>query len=1097
MNELERVIMPAHGSPRVGSGLGSPQHSSRGESTDQESRAVVRRGTLSRSSQGGSGGRVEEYRDRRLFEYSKDILLRKQDDEVLKQFELAIASANRFKGELSKIAGFLHQRKAQIGSIRKDHLSWKEELEKHDDKQSWTAARSHYDDIPLLQDSRKMALAFAYMTKLEAMTHPLREKYDELVSVLKSPLHHEALEFYKQKKKECKELIKKKSAVERVEGLFSIFRDVAIRICATKPEIPGKEICIVRETVLLYQELLKFVAYTVSKIHPNTKQQANRVASSDSDSTNDQSLTAQVTSISGSISQLSLTDSADAVPVGPAAGRAQTVTPTLTKYSQPGYALVWSTPEASKESEEDPLAEMRYGTSGYDEPAVGRPSTAAQLPPAVASGWSMLPTWSSVTNLFGSSAVSSVQQLAQEVPDSADEVDKALRQIDELLASISQQEQELAKLIPRRQRRKVSQETEVKVRAYIQNSSSVDLHKEDRFRNGQMVTTERVIGPYNGIRDQVEALESIAKALAKLLTVLEHRIADLCEGKQAPLEGYHSLDDEKRSYKALIRGLEQFIQEEQQKLIELPISDRVHAGWYYAAKLLSNVREVKKVFNQFTELSQDDFSLYGGAINWLIDYLDPRDLRLAGNPHYFTGAVAITRLYASIQSVCQLTKPASSESFGDKFRAMIYDTIEQIIAKKGLCTLELSAKEKEVPALVLGKLPLETLREAIKGEQEILPAAVRKYLMKGFLRHLYFSNKRVDPEFELVLDMLKNSVYYSYAFTATVRQKMDFARYHAAYMLQTDMNRYAASIRLMSESWSLLCENVQGTALDNLFRYTAARQKLSNVRAALTSAQSPAQAARVEFVQAKTGVIFRQMEASYPVYFAQLESIDTPSDVRRPLDQGIYKLVAISLYSDNSKESRQAANELTMILGALSVEDLPEDEWLGNLLAGWYFERFVAGLSDGIAHRDFMLTKILSRYLADRSTRALWNSWYGIGFMEIALAKLATLREEARGGPFAKIGVALSTTRQPEHYELWKRIVSTYEQFRALFISSGDLVLGNPTHQKADKLLQSVVDLFDFVPIDGPQDEENTYLSVARWCYHDMRRQFNLRYVLK
>lgn len=1119
--------LPAHGSPRIGSETSSPQHSSRERSSDREVNAFVvgRRDTLSHSSPGASGGRVEEYRERRLFTYAKDILLRKQDDEVLKLFKGAIDSAKRFKAELNKIAGFLHQRKAQIGSIKKDHLAWKDELERSDDKQAWTVLNELYDDIPLLQDPKKVALAFTYMTKLEAITVPLRAKYDELVSVLASPLHHQALEFYKEKKKACKALKVKKTTAEKIEGLFAIFRDIKNKISQTIPAMQGKDVCVVRQTSLLYEELLKFVAYTASTFHPRLKQPLAQ-HSSDSDSCAGGQTPSMTESMISATSQLSLTSSYDSEQiresrsVSPALSGATSVTGSVTKYSQPGYALVWSTPEGSKEAEDDPLAEMRYRQGGYADPELGEPSgyddpylnpvaqaestenskanSNAVPAPALSQGWSVIPSWSSVTNLFGPSANPVQAAPLQEVQESDAVLEKAVRDIEELIKSIQGQELELSKLVPHRSKRRVSAPNEANVRAYVDSATTIELATEDKFRNGQRMTTERLIGPYNGIKEQVEKLELLAKALAKLVSTIEQRIEALCEGQLNPLDGLHSLEAEKQAYKALIQGLEQLIQDEQSSLLKLPLSDRVHAGWYYAAKLLSNVREIKKIFGQFAALVADDFSLYGGAINWLVDYLDPKDARLAGDRHYFNGAVAITRLYASIQSFCQLRKPQHVESFEDKLKCMIYETIEQIIAKKGLCTVELSDKEKNVPALVFSKTSLDDLREPLKGEKEIFPAAVRKYLMKGFLRHLYFSDKRVDPEFELVLDMLKNSPYYAVAFKSTVAQKLDFAKYHAAYMRQTDMNQYSPQIRLMAEALSLLSENqsenLDEIALENLFRYVAARQKLSNVHSSSLNI-SASQHARLDWVDRQAASIYKKMQPKYPSYFSQLETINIPADVRRPLDEGLYKLIAVSMYADNAKESRKATAELVKILAALSVEDLPEDEWLGNLLAGWCFMHFIAGTGDAITHRDYMLTKVLTQYLMNEQTRKLWNHWYGIGFMEIALYKLAVIREEARGGLYAKISRTLLQVRDQENYEFWKKIVSYYAEFRELFIKSADTEVGKPTHMTANRLLQQVIDAFDTITIEGPQGEENTYLSVARWCYKDMRRQFNSRYL--
>ncbi len=1048
------------------------------------------------------------------FAYNKDIILRLEDQEVLDLFQKTMQSVIEFKGELNRVSGFLYQRKAQIGSIEKEHLAWKSELEVYAEKKVSMGCQKLYEYIPLLKDPKKIAMAYRYMVKIEILTRPIVKKYEELVKVLTSPLHHRALEFYKQNKRTCKDIKSLKvSSEQKIDRLTQVFKHVEAQIEKTSEQFHGKERCVVEETALLYEELLKFIKYTVGSFQVRVlANEENLVTSSDSEKLSKayghlprpvSPVAPQTTVVSKQKEERDAPEPSDlqtdVLPETVTAGPQY-----QTKYANVGYQWVMLTPEATPEPSQDSedretsaLGAYARAQSRYSQPRFGYPAEAYEEPEPTVSpqpqsqpGW--FSSWSPLGSLFTSGSTGDL--LAE--PGLKPVV--LVHRIDELVKSIERSELQLTGYLPVKMHQAgVSEELQAKIQGYLRGASSFRLHSEDDFRNGQMFTTQSGIGRYLSIKDQVENLRKIAQALAKLLNTIEERIGDLCGADLQPAPGFESLQVEKDFYEMIMGGLERLIIEQKAELAELPISGRVHAGWYYAAKLLSNVKETERYMGIFKTLVREDFLNFTTASNWLIDYLDPKDSRLACDEGYFTGSVAISRLYATIQSHHQLRRPSRIRSFSSKLRTMIYTTIEEIIAKQGPCTLQLSEEEQLIPGFVFRNSPVASLQEFTVSQELIRPEVLRRYLMKGFLKHLHFSATLADPEFEIVLDILQTKLRYGDLFDELIKSNQEFSRYFSAYVLHTDMFEYPNQIRLMGEVLYTLSQNEETNKLQKLFIYCQARQMLSTLYAQMADTESTQMQARLTWIRWQSEAILKRMEDGFPEYFSRFESIVLTDTVMCDLDPVFYKLVARCLYGSDKQVRMKANSHLVQLLQRLPTEDLPKDRNLIELLTGWALEHIVTEGSFTVPHGDFLLTKFFEEYLTDNNVSALWREKYGIGYMEVALYTLAVRKEAEREGFYSAICQKICTTRQMMDYEFWKQVVRDYKEFRAIFVASDDRTVGSDTYIRANDLLQEVLETFDALPTDVERDDEGTHMGIARWCLRDMREQFNARYVFK
>lgn len=751
--------------------------------------------------------------ERRLYSDSNDKVLRKSDQEVLELFQKAQESLNRFLADVNQIGGFLFQRKAQIGSIAKDHLDWKKSLEESEDAQTWTSLHRLYEEIPLLKDPRNVAAALKYMMQLESVAYPLRQRYEELILILGSSLHHEALEFYKVKKLACKEVKKATNPLaNKVDALRRLLKETNEQITKTLPQFAGKYPSIERQTALLYEELVKFLKYSASTMH---------------------------------------------------------------------------------------------------------------LPQAP-TGW--------FSALFGASAA--VEPTEEEL--------QALETIIQDATAIE------AKIAPHSHSRSKKRELQASdrelVTQFLQQSQDVVLASEDDFRNGAILS---VIGRYNDLSQQIEHLKSIAKALTKLLHTITDRIQTVAMANIAASEGFDSTKAEQRHYERLMRGLEERLHDEETALTQLPISSRVHAGWYYVAKLHTNAREVRRYIGIFKQMTHPEFSIFANCANWLIEYLEQ-------DSSHFASAVSVSRLYASIQGHCQLVPPNDKECLSTSLRSLMYTTTEQIIATKGQLTLELTPAESRVALLVRNNRPLEEFEDD----------SIRTYLTKSFIRHLHFLEKVVDAEFEVVLNTLKTAPQYE-PFFQKLLKSLEFAQHHAAYLEKTDMHRHLKELTLMAKILAALQQNPARCTLENLLSYCHARQLMHELKLLTSEEPSPQQKARLEWFHKQLEPLLLARQHGLPDYFPQFETIVIPETINCQLEPVFYRLVSQSLFAESERDKHSATIKLIQLLHVLPVEDLPQHKVTIQLLSVWALEHFSLDSGYEIPYRDLFLTKLFSKYLLE------------------------------------------------------------------------------------------------------------------------------------
>ncbi len=937
---------------------------------------------------------------RRYFYFRSDIVPPEDQDAVQTAFKNALKSLERFEGQLNQKSQFLYQRKAQIGAIAKDHKRQKEELEKsyEDVQEALTLAHGQYKVIPLLEDPKVVARALSHMIALEAISPPLMTKYAELIPLLESSHHCEALEFYKHVKRECKVLKKKPDIEVRVDGLATLLNTVEGKVAEIVNSLPGRNVVIVEQTTMLYEELVRFIKYTSNAVRLELEGSKSQIISSTS-SEEEQNID----------------------PVAP-----ETVV--SWGWSLIGYGWVWG------------------GGARVERPI-------------------------------------DVAKVATRIDDLLSAADGVKKIIGTLSSSKNKQEE-------------LSEEAEQRVTSYIEQCQLDPLSNEDEFRNGQPLTTTRFIGRYRNIKDQVEALRGISKALVRLRTTVQERTISLCEGKVEVPEGLAELNEESPFYCDILNGLEARILEQQKALAQLPFSDRVHAGWYYVARLAAKIREVRVHVNHFTELASERFMAYAQATNRLIEYLDPQDAELALSENYINSASAISRLFVSMEKVCKLEKPITSDTFRNKMRSMIYDTTDQILAKMGSRTLTLTPEEAEVPALVFVDSPLKNLLTVNEVPDELLPKIVVHYLVKGFLRQGYFSNVLVDPEFELVLHSFQNNPLYKEAFEGSYNQVGNFKMLCDSYMAQTDLNQYRPHAALMIDAIRALTSSPFDNDLKKLYGYCEARQILCDLNSSVGGNTSEQQRLRIIWINSKLRTSLLEAEVLYPRYFPHLESINVHELTDETRHQVIYKLVCTGLFASDQK-SRGMAN--AMLQGLFSTKEIEQrhlprvqDFPLITPLRMWTLEMYMGRQIELTAVQKKILSDFFVTYLADAAVRDSWRQRYDIAFMESAICSFNV----HSGGAMNALSIALVSYRsQHGDHDLWRDVLVRYDEFRQLLNRcDGEFIRGTPQHKRAQELVSDASALFEQQqqPRQLHIEDPDTAFDIASWCAEKMRIQLTI-----
>ncbi len=968
---------------------------------------------------------------RRVFECTKDTLLSDAgQNNALAALQNAVEETAKFANELEKASQHLYQRASQSGKIAQEHLAQKTKLRTAYLKVAdlWGKAKARYNEIAFIDNPQKIADAFSNLVTLEITTRALVKKYKIVGYILKSPHHHAALKFYKDKKRVCQQVRenKKLSVDQKVSKLWEIFNETKIKITEETPTLHNKKAVIAHQTALLYEELLHFITYTASSFEEQKQVLPESEASA----------------IDGE------EEAEDDDEVGQAARQMQD----LNLEQGPGWA-----------------------------------------------SWA----WSKVSWLMPGASSQPLEPLS----------DDALAQIEALKASITEQEAALLPYLPRKAKRVKLKGDELElVQTFIAACQTHKLEDKDDFRNGQSCTTTYAIGIYKELKTQIDNLRGISKALVELQNQILTSTKTLC--------GIHQVNKQytPENFSTLLNHLEQAIYEQQDALEGLRFSKRVHAGWYYVAKLLAKVQEVRMDLHTFKSLSKNNpgFIPFQEATRRLIEYLKPSEQELRNNKDYLTGFMAIEKLFLAVQAATPLTKAApqgkvrSCHEIQDTF----YNVMTDILARCGLRTLTLSPEEKEVPMQLLLERPLSNLTGKDEDRGGLLPKRVIAFLIRSFLRCENFQKEEIDPELDLALFKLQNSTLYSQEFGTTKLLTQNFKSHLEKYEKHSDYKSANNHIMpLIIET--LVALDPQVNTLERLFNYCKARQRLVEI-SSLSQGASAQQAYRTMWLYSKAAPELKAEENHLPYFYKDFEVIDeteltdpqlrerlaskartklellgisgkeleqkteekVAQDLKKIGHRILYKHLVTSLFAlDHSEKSQATTNALEM-LDSLEVEELPQDNKEGLLLLErWVLDQFMNDAPKQTKHATILLTALFKKYLSDPATHLQWTNTLDIAYMEMALHKLFEKQEGNLPGIYGDM-----LNRRGPLLAQWNEVISIYKKFLTYFAEVN--TFNNKTKPAAIKLQKEAQEAFGQQIV--PERNTLSWSGIASWFYHDL-----------
>lgn len=648
--------------------------------------------------------------------------------------------------------------------------------------------------------------------------------------------------------------------------------------------------------------------------------------------------------------------------------------------------------------------------------------------------------------------------------------------LDLLVEKIALLEGTLTKSVlpPTKEAVKLAKDDRGRVAAFMQTCEHEPLSSQDDFRNGRPLATWKVVGPYKELAAPVAVLRNVARALSSLEKTVKLRRNDICEGQVAPGEVYKSLTEEAAHYEMLVKGLIECIKEQEVALTKLPLTNRIHAGWYYIARLLVKANDVKCYIEQLKKLSNDDFISYATAIKRVIEYLAPEERDLQKAKDYFKGAVATERLWEGLKRVTALEKPRQQGNFSQKLRAKIYEALDQILAKSGPRTLEHTFDETRIASRIFAKEPLDRFREPMEENRAILPKMLLMYLLKGFLKSGYFTTEEIDPQFDLTLHILETDPQYRPTFIKTLEQTISFRPHYEAFLARSDMPQHREELALMATIVGALLGTQLAGPIEMLLRYCQARQALVELKESKSSQQQ----LRHYWLIKETNPQLLTSEIVYPSYFADFQTINT-SIVS---EASLYKLITICLYAKGEPPRAELLNMLEQI-GHI------ENHYIRLLLQCWALQELVRGQIDSVNATTQLLHNLFTLYLSSPESRQLWEGCYGLGFMEVALVKFCRLDNP-------HLNLILDNQRGTENKQCWQKVLEYYEKFLvALKNDYTSYVDGTKEYLEIHKLIYGAKALFVGVQLNVWPFDTTTYLGISRWCVIDMATKYiQLRY---
>ncbi len=602
----------------------------------------------------------------------------------------------------------------------------------------------------------------------------------------------------------------------------------------------------------------------------------------------------------------------------------------------------------------------------------------------------------------------------------------------------------IRRILPQRQEADTEQALSKLVQFYLGQARKESLQAEDSFRRHPIVS----MLAYGEIKNEREALETIAKALAKLSKDIKELRDDIVCGKKLPKE--------QEEYTEILAGLRIAINNELIKLRNHTLSKRIHAGWYYVARLLVKAHDVDLFLKQLKSLSSKSFAPYAKAVGDLFAYLDPQEEELRNNPDYETSLIATERLYSCLASASSLARPQKEQTSSEKLRTKLYDLIEQVLCRAGMRTLEPAHREESLADRIFLHEPLISFIEGDEAALGILPEAFLNLLIKGFVRAMYYSSHAAfDPQLDLVLYTLRNAPCYKKAFQNTIGKAKNFKLHLDNYLAKNDMDQYEKELRLMTKALFSLHKNPFATGHEKLFRYLEAKHLLQEIdNIGLASQQ---QQLRRAWLKEKCAFLFVEVEQHLSTYFS---------------DHELKPLLEESLFGSNPDDASEKVREY---LQALCLDQLPTDQTLLVVLQGWALSQLMKNADKEIPHGGYLLNSLFEGYFTNEAKRCAWRNLHGVGFMESALYK-ATKRYPS----------AVVNSRDAFHQDVYDGVIPIYDAFCRLYSEISEL----PNQQAENQLMEMHKNFSLALPVEVHPPEADTHIGVARWCVIDATAKY-------
>lgn len=628
---------------------------------------------------------------------------------------------------------------------------------------------------------------------------------------------------------------------------------------------------------------------------------------------------------------------------------------------------------------------------------------------------------------------------------------------------------------------------------YVRDASTVELPTANYFRNGQALLFWRYIpycGSYLEIKEEVDKLQGIAKAIYKMMQMLDERLMALCHGNVTPAFGHQTLAAEKHMLIELVNRLEPLVRVQDRALTKKPFSDKIHAGWYYVAAQLVQLDEVRLYIEEFSQRALGKFLPYSIAYGMLIEYVSPADPQAKG---YFTSIQAVTRLFDVIVATCPLEKPTENASSTRKLRIITYELLDDTISKVGPRTLALIGQEILMGQNLLASVNLEEMAEAHEDTNR-LPEAVRCYLMKRFIMQLHFQREVMDPELDLILHALNTDDSYKEAFRRTLALDARFRTLYQTYLQYTDMAAFAKELELMRKIFIALgnCNpNVKHPELSKartVFRYSVARQLFLELAPQRTDGISESQQRRLTWAKQKADARLHEIEMlnSFPKFIAEFDTLTFIKQIydaeKRP--HIYYKHLVTALYATDESKAKESQTALLVLLETEETKDIPHDQIVGLLLQNWMLQYF-KGTQQLKPKFQQQLITFMAYCVSSVDRLALWRQIYDIGFMEIALYR--ALQLETQQIQHQKILTdSMHNFRGKPDFDRWQEIVKRYAEFRAICENNRVIILNSPEHRRCLKLIEEANEQIGHVSLEPDDTEYKTHVDLWRWCYNDM-----------